>query len=237
MSLNRIVTSCETALFRHRPAVIVLFVLATLFLLFKASQIKLDAAFTKNIPLQHEYMQTYMQHAKDFGGANNILVSVCDAKGDIFNPDFFASFKKIHDQIYYLPGVDRSLVKSLYSPSTRFVEVVEDGFAGGPVIPAEFAPTAEGLAVVKSNVEKAGIVGRMVADDFSCAMVTAQLLEVDPETQQKLDTIKFAAELEQQVRAQYQNENLTVHIIGFAKMVGDVADGAKPMICTVKFSF
>lgn len=69
MSLNRIVTSCETVLFRHRIAVIVLFVLATLFLLFKASQIKLDAAFTKNIPLQHEYMQTYMQHAKDFGGA------------------------------------------------------------------------------------------------------------------------------------------------------------------------
>ena len=230
MSLNRIVTSCETVLFRHRIAVIVLFVLATLFLLFKASQIKLDAAFTKNIPLQHEYMQTYMQHAKDFGGANNILVSVCDAKGDIFNPDFFASFKKIHDQIYYLPGVDRSLVKSLYSPSTRFVEVVEDGFAGGPVIPADFAPTAEGLAVVKANVEKAGIVGRMVADDFSCAMVTAQLLEVDPDTQQKLDTIKFAAELEQQVRGQYQNENLTVHIIGFAKMVGDVADGAKGVL-------
>ncbi len=61
------------------------------------------------------------------------------------------SFKKIHDQIYYMPGVDRGLVKSLFSPSTRFVEVVEDGFAGGPVIPADFAPDAEGLAVVRSE--------------------------------------------------------------------------------------
>ncbi len=42
-----------------------------------------------------------------------------------------------------MPGVDRGLVKSLFSPSTRFVEVVEDGFAGGPVIPADFSPSSE----------------------------------------------------------------------------------------------
>ncbi|MFC4654529.1 MULTISPECIES: efflux RND transporter permease subunit [Rheinheimera] len=230
MSLNSIVTRCEQVLFRHRLAVILLFALATLVLLFKASQIKLDAAFTKNIPLQHSYMQTYMKHAKDFGGANNILVSVCDSSGSIFNEHFFTTFKKVHDQLYYLPGVDRSLVKSLFSPSTRFVEVVEDGFAGGPVIPAEFAPTERGLAEVKANIEKAGIVGRMVADDFSCAMITAQLLEVDPDTQQKLDTIAFASELEQQVRGQYQDDKTSIHIIGFAKMVGDVADGAKGVL-------
>ncbi|WP_337840179.1 MMPL family transporter [Rheinheimera sp.] len=230
MSLNSIVNRCEQALFRHRIPVILLFVLATLVLLFKASQIKLDAAFTKNIPLQHSYMQTYMKHAKDFGGANNILVSVCDSHGSIFNENFFTTFKKVHDQVYYLPGVDRSLVKSLFSPSTRFVEVVEDGFAGGPVIPAEFTPSEAGLAEVKANIEKAGIVGRMVADDFSCAMITAQLLEVDPDTQQKLDTIAFASQLEQQVRAQYQDDNTSIHIIGFAKMVGDVADGAKGVL-------
>ena len=89
MSANRFVNKCEYALFRHRGMVILAFLLATLFLLFKASQIKLDAAFTKNIPLKHEYMQTYLKHAKDFGGANNILISVCDASGNIFNPQLF----------------------------------------------------------------------------------------------------------------------------------------------------
>ncbi len=175
MSANRFINKCEYALFRHRGLVVIAFVLATLFLLFKASQIKLDAAFTKNIPLAHPYMQTYMKHAKDFGGANNILISVCDASGNIFNPNFFDTFRKIHDQVYYMPGVDRVLVKSLFSPSTRFVEVVEDGFAGGPVIPADFTSDEKGLAIVRQNVDKAGIVGRMVADDYSCAMVTAQL--------------------------------------------------------------
>jgi len=230
MSTSRFVNKCEYALFRHRGFVILAFIAMTLFLLFKASQIKLDAAFTKNIPLKHEYMQTYLKHAKDFGGANNILISVCDASGNIFNPQFFDTFKKIHDQVYYMPGVDRVLVKSLFSPSTRFVEVVEDGFAGGPVIPADFAADANGLAIVKQNVDKAGIVGRMVADDYSCAMVTAQLQETNPDTNEKLDTIAFANQLETDVRGQYENDQISVHIIGFAKMVGDVANGAKGVL-------
>ena len=230
MSTSRLINKCEYALFRHRAVVILAFFAMTLFLLFKASQIKLDAAFTKNIPLKHEYMQTYLKHAKDFGGANNILISVCDASGNIFNPQFFDTFKKIHDQVYYMSGVDRVLVKSLFSPSTRFVEVVEDGFAGGPVIPADFSADANGLAIVKQNVEKAGIVGRMVADDYSCAMVTAQLQEINPDTNEKLDTIAFANQLETDVRGQYENEQISVHIIGFAKMVGDVANGAKGVL-------
>ncbi len=230
MSINRLVNKFEYALFRHRGMVIIAFVLATLFLLFKAMSIKLDAAFTKNIPLKHEYMQTYLRHAQDFGGANNILISLCDANGNIFNADFFNTLRSAHDELVYTPGVDRVQVKSLFSPSTRFVEVVEDGFAGGPVIPADFVANAAGLAKVKENTEKAGIVGRMVADDYSCAMISAQLLEVNPDSGEKLDTIGFSATIEQNIRAKYQSDTLSVHIIGFAKMVGDVAEGAKGVL-------
>ncbi|MCC5825724.1 MMPL family transporter [Alkalimonas sp.] len=230
MSLNRFVNKFEYALFRHRIAVLAVFALATCFLLFKATQIQLDAGFSKNIPLKHEYMKTYMQHEQDFGGANNILVSMCDASGNIFNAGFFETLRQAHDQLYYIPGVNRVQVRSLFSPSTRFVEVVEDGFAGGPVIPADFVPDQRGLARVRENVEKAGIVGRMVADDFSCAMINAQLLEIDPSTNERLDTIAFAATLEEQIRGQFESDDISVHIIGFAKMVGDVADGAKGVL-------
>lgn len=230
MSLNRIINKVEYALFRHRAAVLVLFVLGTLYLLFKATQIQLDAGFSKNIPLQHEYMHTYVKHEQDFGGANNILVSMCDASGDIFNANFFDSLRRTHDQLYYIPGVNRVQVRSLFSPSTRFVEVVEDGFAGGPVIPADFVPDQRGLARVKENVEKAGIVGRMVADDYSCAMINAQLLEIDPSTNERVDTIQFASTLEQEIRNQFETDDISIHIIGFAKMVGDVAEGAKGVL-------
>lgn len=126
--------------------------------------------------------------------------------------------------------MDRAQVKSLYSPSTRFTEVVEDGFAGGPVIPADFSTTDAGLAVVRGNIEKAGIVGRLIAEDYSAAMVSAQLMDFDPQTGEPLDTLAFAAQLEEQLRGEFENEHIKVHIIGFAKMAGDVAEGAKGVV-------
>ena len=220
----------EIGLFRHKFLVLIMFVIVSAFLLFQASQIKLGASFTKNIPLNHSYMKTYLKHRENFGGANNILISVCNSDGDIFNAEFFESLKGVHDQLFFIPGVDRIQVKSLYSPSTRFVEVVEDGFAGGPVIPADFQPNERGLAIVKGNIEKAGIVGSIVADDYSCAMVKASLLDFNPDTGEKLDTLIIAAQLEKDVRQSFEKDNITVHIIGFAKMVGDVAEGAKGVV-------
>jgi predicted RND superfamily exporter protein len=225
--LDKMVNGFESFLFRHRIFVIILFMLTTLFLGFQASNLKMDAAFIKNIPLNHSYMQTYLKHQKQFGGANSIMVAVEDTSGDIFNETFFDALKNVHDQLFFIPGVDRSQVKSLFSPSTRFTEVVEDGFAGGPVIPADFSTTAAGLAVVRGNIEKAGIVGRLIAEDYSAAMVSAQLMDFDPQTGEPLDTLAFAEQLEQELRTQFENDDIKIHIIGFAKMAGDVAEGAK----------
>lgn len=229
--MNSLTDLLEKLLFRHRLAVILLFFVATGFLFFQAMQLKMDAAFTKNIPLNHDYMVNYMKHSKDFGGANNVLVAVCEKDGDIFNENFFTTLKNVHDQLFFIPGVDRSLVTSLYSPSTRFTEIVEGGFDGGPVIPADFSPSSpEALELVSENITKAGIVGRQVSTDFQCAMVTAQLLELDPETGEKLDTLKLAAQFENELRGQFESDTISIHIIGFAKMIGDVADGAKDVV-------
>ena len=230
MAINSSVQSLVSGLFKIRSLVLFVFAIVTAFLLFQATQIKLDASFTKNIPLKHSYMQTYLKHQENFGGANNILISVCNVKGDIFNEPFFNTLKGVHDQLFFIPGIERTQVKSLFSPSTRFVEIVEDGFAGGPVIPASFVPDKDGLNTVKSNIEKAGIVGRTVADDYSCAMVNASLMEVNPDTGEKLDTIHIAEQLETEIREKFEDANTSIHIIGFAKMVGDVADGAKSVV-------
>ncbi|ABV87263.1 efflux RND transporter permease subunit [Shewanella pealeana] len=228
--LDKLVNGFESYLFRHRAFVILLFAVTTIFLGIQASNLKMDAAFVKNIPLNHNYMQTYLKHQKQFGGANSIMVAVEDTSGNIFNPNFFDALKNVHDQLFFIPGVDRAQVKSLFSPSTRFTEVVEDGFAGGPVIPADFSTTEQGLKTVRGNIEKAGIVGRLIAEDYSAAMVSTQLMDFDPQTGEPLDTLAFAAQLEEQLREQYETDEIKIHIIGFAKMAGDVADGAKGVL-------
>jgi len=230
MNVNALINRLEIIVFRHRAMVLALFVLLSAFLAFQASEIKLGASFTKNIPLNHEYMQTYLKHRENFGGANSVLISVCHQDGDIFNEEFFTALKGVHDQLFFIPGVNRTQVKSLFSPSTRFVEVVEDGFSGGPVVPADFKGDDQGLNTVKANIEKAGIVGRIVADDYSCAMVKALLMEHNPNTGEKLDSIALANILENEVRKPFEKGNITVHIIGFTKMVGDVAEGAKGVV-------
>jgi predicted RND superfamily exporter protein len=229
--MNPFVNKIEKLVFNNRIVVIIFFLLATIFLAYQASLLKLDAGFTKNIPLNHEYMQTYIKHKENFGGANNILVSVCDKNDTIYNQNFFDTLKDVHDQLFFIEGVNRSLVVSLFAPSTRFTEIVEGGFSGGPVIPADFDSTnPASLQAVRKNIDKAGIVGRQISNDSRCAMVTAQLLDIDPETGEPLDTLKVAAKLEQQLRGQYENDKTSIHIIGFAKMIGDVADGAKDVL-------
>ena len=229
--MNKIIDALEFAVFRNRLAVIFLFILATVGLAYQASQLKLDAGFTKNIPLNHPYMKNYIKHRKDFGGANSILVSVCNVDGDIYNQRFFDTLKQVHDEVFFIPGVDRALVKSIFSSSTRFTEIVEGGFSGGPVIPADFNSSSDSaIQAVSKNITKAGIVGDLISDDFSCAMVKAQLLDIDPETGEQLNTIAFAGKLEEQLRGQYESEDITLHIIGFTKMIGDVAEGAKDVV-------
>ncbi|PKL96113.1 MAG: RND transporter [Gammaproteobacteria bacterium HGW-Gammaproteobacteria-8] len=157
-------------------------------------------------------------------------------EGDMFTPEFFEAFEQISSDVFLLPGVDRASVRSIFTPNVRFVEVVEDGFAGGNVIPADFAPTPEMMDRVRANIIKSGEVGRLVAEDFSGAMVWANLLEIDPETGERLDYQSVANQLEQ-IRARFENEDHTVHVIGFAKIVGDIADGARGVVAYFGVAF
>jgi predicted RND superfamily exporter protein len=215
-----------TFLINVRYAIVVVFLLITIGMAFAMSQLRIETGFKKQLPLKHEYMQTFLQYEKEFGGANRILVALMARDGNMFTPEYFTAFEAISDQVFFIPGVDRASVRSIFTPNVRFVEIVEDGFAGGNVIPSDFSPTPEMFERVRSNIVKSGEVGRLVAEDFSGAMVWANLLEENPQTGERLDYRSVADQLEA-IRTQYENDDYSVHIIGFAKIVGDISDGAQ----------
>ena len=138
-----------TWLFRWRTPLIVGFAILTGFMAWSAAHLRVDASFNKSLPLDHPYIRTFTKHQAEFGGANRVLIALVPTQGDIFTADYFATLKAVTDEAYYLPGVDRAQVQSLYTPNVRFIEVIEDGFSGGNVIPADFAPTPEGFAKVR----------------------------------------------------------------------------------------
>ncbi|HZZ94880.1 MAG TPA: efflux RND transporter permease subunit [Usitatibacter sp.] len=237
MTLERFIGRVSGVIFGHRRLLLVVFALASAFFAYSASHLAVDAGFNKMVPLRHEYMKVYREYEKVFGGANRIAIALVQRDGsDIYQRDFMAKLKALTDDVFLLNGVDRPSVKSLFTPNTRFIEVIEEGFAGGNVVPSGYSGTDADLKRVRENVNKSTEVGRTVATDFSGALVSAGLLEIDPQTGQKLDYFDFARKLEQ-LRAKYEDAHQSVHIIGFAKAVGDIADGARGVIAFFGIAF
>ncbi len=220
----------EHLIFKHRHLTVALFVLTTIVLGYFAAKTHVDASFNKQLPSDHEYIQNFKKYQEQFGGANRIVIALLARKGDIFTPGFFKTLKTVTDETYYLPGVDRSQVTSIYTPNVRYLEVVEDGLQGGNVIPADFVPTPEGLETVRQNIIKSGRVGMLVANDFTGAIIIAQLLEIDPQTGKRLVYAQVADALETNIRRKYQTADVSIHIIGFAKVIGDITDGARGVL-------
>jgi uncharacterized protein len=197
----------EPFVFGKRPWTLTGLVLVTLFMGYQASQLQPDPGFEKQLPLQHPYIKIFKKYQQDFGGANLVLTAIVQKEGDIYNAEFMETLRKATDEVFFLPGIDRSRVSSLFTPDVRFIEVVEGGFSGGNVIPADFTPTPEMLDRIHTNVNKSTTVGRLVANDHTAAMVFGELLEFDPLTGEKLDYVKVSNLLED-LRGRYTNPEM-----------------------------
>ena len=182
-------------------------------------------------------------------GSNRIIVVLKEREGDIWNKDFFATYKDLTDALFYMPGVARHTLTSLWTPNSRYFEITEDGFVADDVIPgtitidnidsqcvsrlktASLATKCEpALDIISNNVVRGGFVGRLVANDFSAAMVRAELLDMDVKTGERLDYFDLADKLESEIRGKFENDKYEVQIIGFAKLIGDIADGAGTVV-------
>ncbi len=214
-------------MFRFRAPLILLFAIATVFLAFQASKLKPDASFEKMIPVDHPYIEKYFQHLDDLKAlGNSVRIIVESRSGDIFTKEFQEVLSQVNDEVFYIPGVNRSGLQSLWSPNVRWSEVTEEGFVGGAVIPDTYNGSAESLEELRANTLRSGQVGRLVANDFSAAIVLAPLSDTDPTTGERLDYRALSDALEEKVRQKYQSDDIVIHITGFAKVVGDLIDGA-----------
>lgn len=223
----------ERLIFNNRPAVIVICVLVSAFLFWNAAQVRPETSFEKMIPLKHPYIEKMLEHRNDLANlGNSVRISVESVDGDIFNKEYMETLRQISDEAFYIAGVDRSGLRSLWSPNVRWTEVTEQGFAGGEVIPQTYDGSDESLEELRNNILKSGQVGRLVGNNFKSSIVEIPLLETfpDPDDQSKLlklDYQAFSHRLEENIRDKYQlqNPNVKIHIVGFAKKVGDLIDG------------
>jgi predicted RND superfamily exporter protein len=217
----------ERAVFNNRRAVMVVCAIVTVVLaLLAATRLGLSASFEKMIPRSHPYIQNYLEQRNELRGLGNALRIVVENKsGDIFDPQYQQTLRKIHDEVFLTPGVDRAWVKSLWAPGVRWTEVTEEGFRGGPVMPDNYDGSAGATEALRGNIARAGIVGSLVGNDFKSTMLVVPLLDTDPRTGQRIDVRALSLSLEQMRQRVEAGGRTQVHVIGFAKLVGDLIDG------------
>ncbi|MES2262549.1 MAG: MMPL family transporter [Pseudomonadota bacterium] len=221
----------ERLLFNHRAIVVLVCALLTVILGVQACGIRLNASFVKTIPNHHAFVANYLKNESQLKGlANAVRVAVAvDGDGDIYNPRYLDILRNINDELYLVAGVDRAYMRSIWTPATRWLGVTEDGFDGGPVIPENYDGSAHSIESLRNNVEKSGEIGQLVAPDGKSSMVYLPLLDINPETGQRLDYKDLSAALEK-IRGKYEAQGVKLHITGFAKVMGDLIEGLKAML-------
>lgn len=220
------VAVCEDFFFSNRSVYIVAFVIATLFFGFQASKVKLDASLEKMVPLYHDYIINLFKHKDELSLGNDIRIAVETKNGDIFTKDYLEILKKITDEAFYINGVDKARIQSLWTPNVRWIEVTVDGFQGGEVIPPEYDGSQESIDLVQHNVLRSGTLGRLVADNFKSSIIYVPLVDYDPASGQNHDYQEISHQIETNIRKRFQNEDVKIYVVGFSKKMGDLLDGA-----------
>ncbi|MDF3029673.1 MAG: transporter [Moraxellaceae bacterium] len=222
----------ENLIFGARSKIIAIFGVITLFMLWQAAGIRPDTSLEKMVPLSHPYIQNLLKHKDDLSLGNEVKIAVAVKNGDIFDPAYLDTLKQVTDETFYLsdrktreegeahPIVDQNKLKSLWTPNVRWNEVTKEGFQGGEVVQG-YDGSPEGIETLRANILRSGQVGRLVADDFKSTIVQVPLQDGVAINYGQLTTNLEA------LRAKYetQNPNVEIHIVGFAKKVGDLTHG------------
>ena len=233
--LENFVNSFASFIFSRRKSLLFIFVVLTITLGFSSSNIKTGADFLKTVPVNHDYMKVFSEYKKSFGGANKIIVAITPANDSIYTNKSLNILKEITEDVFFIDGIERSSVTSLFTPNVRFVEVVEEGFRAGNIISADFSGAESQIIKIRENVLKSNWNGRIVARNGSSALVVATILDQDQKGN-TVDVFKIAKSLEN-IRKKYETDELKVHIIGYSKAVGDIADGASGVIIFFGYAF
>lgn len=230
--LVRAVRRTESLVFQHRAAILCALAVFTLAMGWFALQLRMDAGFDKQMPIGHEYIKTFQTYRDDVLGANRLNIVVRARKGDIWNA---AGLKRLYDvtqAVTFLPSVERLGVQSLWTPNSFVNEITEEGFRADPLIDGTVTPgqlTPEIIANIRRATSQGGFVGTLVSRDETSAMITAELIEYDKDGA-KLDYVAYNRLLEENIRAKFEDADYEIQIIGFAKQIGDIADGAQSVL-------
>lgn len=222
----------EQRLFAHRATFLWIVAAFTVCMLVYALQLRMSAGFDKQIPIGHPYSETYNKYKNDLFDPNRLTVVVHARNGTMWTEPALRRLYDVTQAVEYLPHVDRGGVQSLWTPNVFVNEITEDGFRAEPVIAGTVTPRALAPSVLNSirqSAARGGYIGTLVSRDESSAMVVATFSDRDA-SGSALDYIALNHVIEKQIREKFEDQEFEIQVIGFAKQIGDIADGASGVL-------
>jgi uncharacterized protein len=230
--LARALAALEKFAFGRRVLVLGVLAAFTLVMGFFALKLRMEAGFEKQMPIGHEYIKTFNQYRNQLFGANRLTIAVRAIDGKIWTKDGLTKLYEVTQAISSMPNVDRLGVQSLWTSNSWLMEITPEGFRNEQLIPNTVEPNAltpELIEKIKRTTTRGGFDGVLVARDQSSALITAELNEYDRDGV-KIDYIAYNHLLNERIRDKFEDAHFRIEIIGFAKQVGEIADGARAVL-------
>ena len=212
----------EALIFGHRRLILAVSLLLTALLGWSATRITVNASYTAMLPEHQQYVVNYEKNRGAMRALGNaIRIVVENKKGTIYDPGYLAALRSLNDSVFLMPGVDRSYMKSLWTPGVRWTQITEDGAVGGPVMPENFDGSPGAIDRLRQNVQNAGLAGSLVANDEKSSSIVVPLLDIDPTTGKAFDYGAFWSRLSTKIKT-LQSPSIQIRTIGFAAVMGNL---------------
>ena len=208
------------------------FAVFTLVMAYSGQKLRMEAGYEKQMPTGHEYIKTFQRYHDDLFGANRLTIVVKARHGTIWTQEALTRLHLVTQAVFFLPNVDRLGVQSLWTPNTFVNETTADGFNANALIDGTVTPeslTPDIIHTIQLGTSKGGFVGELVARDQTSAMVTAEIGEVGADGK-KLDYVAYNQLLNEKIRKAFEDDQFEIQIIGFAKQIGDIVEGASSVL-------
>jgi hypothetical protein len=170
----------EVYVFYHPKLFLSAILLATLFFASRIPYLEMYSNFADLLPQEHPYIQLHNDVKDTFGGANNVVMAISVAEGDIFTTETLARIHRLTLGVDSLPGVNHNLVRSLTHRTVRKTWLTEMGNMNSeayydPLYPELSAEQADQLRLdVMANPT---VYGLLVSPDLKSALIRATFNE------------------------------------------------------------
>jgi hypothetical protein len=223
----------EDLVFRGRMILIAVLGLATIAAAWHLPSLKIDTTLERQLPSEHPFVETALSYRDKIPGLNSFQVVLETHEGAIWTPEFLKKLNEVTQDVYYLPGVDRTSVASMWTPNTRIIQSTEGAVEARDLIPSSISPdalTADDVATIRDDAFRGGFRGQMFSNDGRAAMILAAVQEFDPQTKSKTDLFAVAKALEDTIRKKHETGPYVVRIAGFTPYVGEISREAERSI-------